>query len=201
MFTIYSLEDWRPRRRTRDVGDDVAQRSPRPVGGTGLRSELWAEFRRELDRSRRFGREFVLIRIEHGQAPSRRPGGSSHTDTAHVAHRLRPFLRSIDCTWSDTRYLYVLLPESDRRMGALTLARLQALEAAGDLAGEARLVAFPVDGLTSGALFAALDDRPLSLLDPSPPRPAEQRAGFAPRADEDFAAQDDDVALALDTST
>ena len=104
----------------------------------------WQEVQRELDRSRRHERPFVLIRISPGAGPP-----------VSLAESLRPFLRSVDCLWTSEEDVYLLLPESRRAMGEALMSRVRAAEP--QLLPEAeQLVAFPEDGVTGGALVALL---------------------------------------------
>ena len=102
-------------------------------------ADVWDELRREIARSRRFGRSFALVRI----------GRISGT-------RLAPSMRTIDREWVANGVTYVLLPECDRAAGESLVARLRR-ELSDVLAGCAVAVAsFPEDGLTSGALLKTL---------------------------------------------
>lgn len=110
----------------------------------------WDEFRRELNRSRRYERTFVVIRVPCRQA------------AYEEMQQIGAFLRSVDRAWVADESVYVLLPESDRAMGDAFLARIRRL--APEVLPDAgvRLAAFPVDGSTSGALLAKLRGQPLS---------------------------------------
>jgi hypothetical protein len=119
--------------------DDAAALSP----ATG-----WNELRRELDRSRRFGREFVLIRMERVNS-----NGGGDID---LVRRLPARLRSIDSVWGVRKQAFVLLPEADRDVAVALVARLRR-ESPGFLPADVRLAAFPADGLTGGALIELLD--------------------------------------------
>jgi len=110
----------------------------------------WDEFRRELNRSRRYERAFVVVRIPSRQAP--------YEEMLQVG----AFLRSVDRAWIADASVYLLLPESDRSMGDAFLARVRRL-APEVLPDEGvRVAAFPVDGSTSGALLAKLRGQPLA---------------------------------------
>lgn len=135
-----------------------------PVSGAGLGSDGWDEFRRELDRSRRYEREFVLIRIRGGDlaANGRHAAAASRVDADRL-WRISAFLRSVDRAWYSNGSIYVLLPESDRARGEGFLNRIrdQAPEVL-PAAAAVMLAAFPADGLTSGAILAALDGNRLA---------------------------------------
>jgi hypothetical protein len=116
----------------------------------------WQEAQRELDRSRRHERPFVLIRIPCSQTGA---AGNGHAPgagrPASLAESLRPFLRSVDCLWTSEEDVYLLLPESRRTMGEGLMSRVRAAEPH-LLPGAEQLVSFPEDGVTGGALVALL---------------------------------------------
>jgi len=128
------------------------------------RTVTWStpeELQIELSRSRRYGHPFVLVRIPCGHAA----GGGSN-GRVEVARTVSSLLRRVDRVWPGETSLYLLLPECDRAMGEAMLARIR--EPLTDLLSEDDLLAissvlFPDDGFTSGALFDALDERPISL--------------------------------------
>jgi hypothetical protein len=119
------------------------------------------ELQLELNRSRRFGHSFVLVRIPCGHNED---GGSNGRE--EVARMVSSLLRRVDRVWSGGTSLYLLLPECDRAMGEAMLARIR--EPLTKLLSEEELLAissvlFPDDGFTSGALFDAFDRRSISL--------------------------------------
>jgi hypothetical protein len=119
--------------------------------------DAWDELRREIARSRRYGHEFVLIRIPHGGSPApRRSRWSRSRRSRDFARALRSLVRTLDRVWTSNGSLYLLLPESNRAAGESLLGRLR--EAAPELLPDygIRLAAFPADGLTSGALLETL---------------------------------------------
>lgn len=116
----------------------------------------WEQFRRELDRSRRFGRSFVIGRIPAGSA---RAQGSSRTPDARLA-TLPLRLRSIDQIWYSRGTAYILLPETDREGMRALFHRLQAA-APGLVADGIAIAQFPDDGLTTGSLLARMRREPL----------------------------------------
>ncbi len=112
----------------------------------------WDQFRRELDRSRRFGRTFVIARIPAGEVMA---DGTRRTPHARLA-MLPLLVRSIDQIWYSRGIVYVVLPETDREGMRSFLHRLQAA-APGLLPVVGIGVAqFPEDGLTTGALIRGL---------------------------------------------
>lgn len=110
----------------------------------------WDEFRRELNRSRRYERTFVLLRLPCRAAP--------YQEMLQVG----AFLRSVDRAWIADQSVYVLLPESDRAMGEAFVIRIRRLAPEVLPAEGVRLAAFPVDGSTSGSLLAKLRGEPLA---------------------------------------
>jgi hypothetical protein len=110
----------------------------------------WDALRRELDRSRRFGHPFVLLKIRPGTPGSRRRRAGEFAET------IRSHVRSVDLVWARGRSVYALLPETDRGGGAHAVARLWEEVPALRTASAIAFAAFPDDGLTSGALLAAL---------------------------------------------
>jgi len=108
----------------------------------------WRELRRELDRSRRFGHEFVLMRMP-------RLNGRRSAD---LVQSLPVRLRSVDSVWGVRKQAFVLLPEADRDVAVALVGRLRR-ESPDLLSEDVRLAAFPADGLTSGALLELLDRR------------------------------------------
>lgn len=134
-------------RATRTAGvPGIAQRRRVAVRRYYLLRDLRAEVERELVRSRRYDRSFVVARAA---LPTARSGAARSGVAAEtVAERLR----RIDRAWVDDSHLYLLLPESDRRGAEQVAERLLADYAVSDL----RLATFPQDGVTAGALLATL---------------------------------------------
>ncbi len=126
----------------------------------------WAEFRRELRRSRRSVRSMTILRLP-GPAD---PEAAAAADLEGKSRRLHEHLRLVDRTWVDDGSVYLLLPESPRAAADSLMSRLRL--AAPDLVAEdLRLATFPDDGLTSGALISALHGASLSEV-PTPIRAA-----------------------------
>jgi hypothetical protein len=127
----------------------------------------WAEFRRELRRSRRSGRPMTLLRTR----------GAVTSDPALAAddpdgrsRSLHQYLRLVDRTWVDEDSVYILLPETSRVAADSLVSRLVTV-APELLPGDVRLATFPDDGLTSGALISAVHGASLSEV-PTPIRAA-----------------------------
>ena len=109
----------------------------------------WAEFRREMRRARRGVKALTILRI-----PVADPG----VDDAALNLRsedIAGHLRLVDRTWVDDGSVYVLLPESPRAAADVLLSRIRAVAPA-LLPADVRTATFPDDGLTSGAIIAAV---------------------------------------------
>jgi hypothetical protein len=111
----------------------------------------WAEFRREMRRARRGVRSLTLVRIPSSSAGP--PGAAP--DLATWSRQLSQHMRLVDRAWFDDGSLYVLLPESPRAAADVLLERVRSA-APGLLSSDLRVATFPDDGLTSGAIIAAV---------------------------------------------
>lgn len=111
----------------------------------------WAEFRREMRRARRGVRPLTLVRVP-GPGPD---DAGSTVDLTAQSLQFSQHLRLVDRTWVDDGSVYVLLPESPRAAADILLGRLRAT-APDLLAVGVRIATFPDDGLTSGAIIAAV---------------------------------------------
>lgn len=142
----------------------------------------WDAFRRELDRSRRFERPFVLMRIptsepldateRAGASPTRGPLGA-----------LPLLVRSIDRVWTMDGSIYVVLPESSRASANELVARLRSTMSDAAALDGVQIAEFPQDGLTTGALLGSL--RPAPAPGEAPPvRLVPARASADLRRDE-----------------
>jgi 4-amino-4-deoxy-L-arabinose transferase-like glycosyltransferase len=124
----------------------------------------WAEFRREMRRSRRGVKALTILRI---------PMADPSTDESMLAawsESVAAQLRLVDRTWVDDGSVYVLLPESSRPAADALLARVRS-SAPVLLPPEVRVATFPDDGLTSGAIIAAVHGAALEEI-PIPIRTA-----------------------------
>jgi hypothetical protein len=109
----------------------------------------WAEFRREMRRARRGVKALTILRV---------PMADASVDQAELEDRsgaLASHLRLVDRTWVDDGSIYVLLPESPKPAADALLARVR-VHVPGLLPDDVRVATFPDDGLTSGAIIAAV---------------------------------------------
>jgi hypothetical protein len=109
----------------------------------------WAEYRREFRRSRRNGRPLTLLRI-HADDPGA-------VEPHRMATGIGRHLRLVDRAWADDGSVFVMLPESAGDAAGTLLARIRESDPA-LVPGTPRVATFPVDGLTTTALIAALYD-------------------------------------------
>jgi hypothetical protein len=126
----------------------------------------WAEFRRELRRSRRGSRPMTIVRLPGPSSPT----AAEEEVAGGKARRLHEHLRLVDRTWVDDGSVYILLPESSRTAADSLLSRLRHSEPE-IVSEDVRLATFPDDGLTSGALISAVHGATLSEV-PTPIRTA-----------------------------
>ncbi|MDP9483489.1 MAG: hypothetical protein M3P84_09730 [Chloroflexota bacterium] len=127
----------------------LSDRRARPSAAPALATSAWEDVHRELARARRHERPLALVRLP----------GASGTDAAARSAAIAPFLRRIDRTWSEHGDVNVLLPEADRTAAEILVERLRKCQP--DAVGGANIATFPADGLTSGALLAALYGTPM----------------------------------------
>lgn len=131
--------------------------------GSRLERVVWSsseELQVELSRSRRYGHSFALVRI-----PCRYAAEGGWNLRRELASALNSLLRRVDRVWSEGTSVYLLLPECNRTMVEAMLARirepLSKLLSEEDRAAVSAAV-FPDDGVTSGALFNALNGRSIN---------------------------------------
>jgi hypothetical protein len=125
------------------------------IRGLGAVRTLPHELEAELWRSRRYGRAFALVRIPCVATQSEGSNG-----IVELAYAVRSLIRFVDKAWTDGTSVYVLLPESDRAICQAMLTRIR--EPLAELLSEEDQAAitfavFPDDGLTTRALFGALN--------------------------------------------
>jgi hypothetical protein len=106
----------------------------------------WSEFRRELQRARRFDRGFAIVRF----------GIVEGADPAHIRDRVASSTRRVDRVWLDDGELFMLLPEADPNGAETAILRIR--QWVGDALAVDATAAFPGNGITSGALIASLYD-------------------------------------------
>lgn len=136
--------------------------TPSHLQGPGATADAggWSIFEQEIDRSRRYERPVTLV-----QLPQTRTSGRFNPDRVVPwmkarLQQLQPFIRTTDVAWFDHTSIYVMLPETNRESGEVFLRRLETELPNLLPQPEARIAAFPTDGLTVGGLFAALNDSP-----------------------------------------
>ena len=127
----------------------------------------WIEFRRELRRARRGGQPLTMIRIVADELPGDGPDGPSDLGTR--ARRLGLHLRLVDRIWVDDASIFVLLPDTSRSAADALIGRIRAASPS-QLPAHIRIATFPENGLTSGALVAAVYDGAVESV-PTPIRP------------------------------
>lgn len=123
------------------VGRRTARHTTAPVVGTGASER---PVRREIERARRYERQFALIRLAA-------PGGGAPDTDDDLLELVRPVLRGLDHAWVEPRGVHVLLPEVGRDEGEACIERLRSAIGA-DALPDARLAVFPDDAVTEGAL-------------------------------------------------
>lgn len=113
----------------------------------------WEAFKREIDRSRRHERPVAL-------AAASFPGlGITGSLLAETVAQARGKMRSIDLLWHDGSGLWLLMPESHREAATTAIGRITEAAPATRPAVW-RLVVFPEDALTVGALIKQIDRTP-----------------------------------------
>jgi hypothetical protein len=132
-------------------------RAGRQRPGNPILSHGQDALRQELDRSRRFGRSFVLMRFPTPRDATR---GTSIADDRPDGELIGMMLRGIDRTWSAGAWTYALLPEATREAALQLTARLRAALPAVTAPSSVEYAEFPKDGLTAGALLANLRPDP-----------------------------------------
>ena len=111
----------------------------------------WEEVGRELDRSRRHGRPFVLLRLAGA-------GAARNGSTRRRAEDIyRDAVRSIDRVWTRRGDVYLLLPECTRAMAEELVRRVNRDTPDLMVPEQVFIAAFPEDGVTQGALLKVLD--------------------------------------------
>jgi hypothetical protein len=140
-----------------------ARAAARPTPRVLTRRQLihlssWEDLQLEIDRSRRYEHSFSIVRLT-SRAASRRASdrhGERRAELEQRALTLAVLLRKLDRVWSDGEDIYLLLPEGGRAMAESMLDRISEPLAALLPDSEAAIATFPDDGLSKGALLAAL---------------------------------------------
>jgi hypothetical protein len=125
----------------------------------------WNDLGREVDRCRRSGMSFALLRFSAAdERLTRRHFTHRHNDRrTHAAtvqscvDLLRSAVRSVDHVWMDGTHTYVVLCDTEVRGIKAFLARLSVSAPEIVERSEPASCVFPDDGMTSAALVAALD--------------------------------------------
>jgi hypothetical protein len=159
-----------------------------------LHVSSWEDLQREIDRSRRYGHSFSVVRLT-SRATSKPVSDRQHeqrrAELEQRALTLSVLLRRLDLVWPDGEDVYVLLPEGGRAMAESMLDRIGESLTLLMPGWEAAIAAFPDDGVSKGALLAALgsasarpdpppvevNDVPARLTTPDPENPAPHAAG------------------------
>ena len=147
-----------------------------------LHLSSWEDLQREIDRSRRYGRSFSVVRLT-SRATSKPVSGREHeqrrAELEQRALTLSVLLRRLDRVWPDGEDVYVLLPEGGRAMAESMLERIGEPLTLLMPGWEAAVAAFPDDGLSKGALLAALGSAS-ARPDPPPVEGHDVPAGLTP---------------------
>lgn len=139
---------------------------PEATPNASVNEEAWAEFRRELRRSRRGARPLTLLRMPGPEILSL----ADLVELEARSRRLAGHLRLVDRAWIDDGSIYVLLPESPREAAEIMLGRIRDIDPK-LLTDDIRVATFPDDGLTSGAIIAAIHGASIANV-PTPIRAA-----------------------------
>ncbi|MEA2651366.1 MAG: hypothetical protein QOI85_1087 [Chloroflexota bacterium] len=140
----------------------------------------WDALRRELDRSRRFERRFVLMRIPASDALD--PNGRTAVRKG-VLGVLPVVLRSIDQAWTIDGNVMAVLPESNSDSATALIARLRSTLPDPSALDGVQIAEFPEDGVTIGALVANLRTPP-APGESAPVRLVPAQTPDEPRRDE-----------------
>ncbi len=120
----------------------------------------WTALQTELERARRFRREFALLRVRRsGRRPfAGRPWQRKRSADLVYVDRLHSSVRSIDTVWTDGLSTYILLPETTRGTALRVLERLRSDTPEVFSEASVAVVTFPADALTAGALLDKLEE-------------------------------------------
>ncbi len=120
----------------------------------------WTALQTELERARRFRREFALLRVRRSARRSFAGRPFQRRRSAELAHldRLHSSVRSIDTVWADGSSTYILLPETTRGTALRVVERLRSATPEVFTDASVAVVTFPADALTAGALLDKLEE-------------------------------------------
>lgn len=129
----------------------------------------WGYLRTELARSRRHDRRFAVVGVPddlwapHGASPDEKAGLG-----LALASNVQELIRRPDRAWVDGTRLHLLLTDCDRQKGLAFLSRARSAMPQLFADERVKLVVFPDDGITSGALLAGLETDVLPAVEPEP---------------------------------
>ena len=138
--------------------------------GLVLQAETgWTYLRTELARSRRHDRRFAVVGIpDDVWSPPGATGAEKAELALQVAANVQDLIRRPDRAWMDNSRLHLLLTDCDRQEGLAFLARARAAMPQVFADERVKLVVFPDDGITSGALIAGLDGTNVPVVEREP---------------------------------
>jgi hypothetical protein len=136
----------------------------------------WGYLRTELARSRRHARNFAVVAIPDDlwSLPTTAPADKTELG-ATVAATIQSLVRRPDRAWVDGSLLHILLTDCDRNQGLAFLERARAAMPQLFTGERVKLVVFPEDGITSGALLSGLGAGNLRAGEPEQPQEATAR--------------------------
>ena len=118
----------------------------------------WGYLRTELARSRRHDRRFVLVGVPEEIWTQRKDDANAKVQRGlDVAAAVQSIVRRPDRAWVDGSRLHILLSDCDRQQGLAFIARARGAMPQIFADPRVKLVVFPDDGITSGALLSGLD--------------------------------------------
>jgi hypothetical protein len=129
----------------------------------------WSYLRTELARSRRHDRHFALVGVPEDVWADVTADDDGRIERGlDVAAAVQSLVRRPDRAWVDGGRLHILLTECDRQRGLSFLARARGAMPQVFADDRIRLVVFPEDGITSGALLSSLDGDDLLAIEAAP---------------------------------
>lgn len=129
----------------------------------------WGYLRTELARSRRHDRRFAVVGVPDEVWAVESEEGDAKVDRGlDVAAAVQSLVRRPDRAWVDGSRLHILLTDCDRQKGLAFLARARGAMPQLFADDRVKLVVFPDDGITSGALLSGLDGDTMPVVEPEP---------------------------------